>query len=261
MRFIVRVSVGLLVSCASIAQAGAAATASGSSTLDGTAWVLAALVGRQVLGSPVATLQFDAGRVSGTDGCNRFDGSYSATGPSFEVAPQLASTQMACPPEVEAKARAFIEVLVAARAWRIDGARLLLLSADGTTLATLAVQSLLLMGTSWHATGINNGRQAVESIVNGTLVTLSFGGEGDASGSGGCNHYSGHYDVAGSRISIGNIAVTTMACAEPPGVMEQEQAFLKALAAATAVRFEGERLDLRMPDGALAASFVRAPGG
>jgi heat shock protein HslJ len=261
MRFIFRVSVGLLVCGSLVAQAGTAATATDSSTLDGTAWVLAALVGRQVTGSPVATLQFDAGRVSGSDGCNRFGGSYSVTGSAFEVSPQLASTQMACPPEVGAKARAFIEALLGARAWRVDGARLLLLSADGTTLATLAAQSLLLMGTSWHATGINNGRQAVESIVNGTLVTLSFGGEGDASGSGGCNHYSGHYEVAGSRISIGNIAVTAMACADPPGVMEQEQAFLRALAAATTVRFEGDRLDLRTPEGALAASFLRAPGG
>ena len=43
--------------------------------------------------------------------------------------------------------------------------------------------------------------------------------------------------------------------------MEQEQAFLKALATARSARFEGDRLELRTEDGALAASFTRAAGG
>jgi heat shock protein HslJ len=229
-------------------------------SLDGTAWVLASLVGRAVTGSPAVTLQFEDGRLSGTDGCNRFNGSYSATDSAFEVPPQIASTRMACPPEVEAQARAFLAALTGAKAYRVQGARLELFSADGATLATLDVQPLVLAGTSWRATGINNGRQAVVSLVNGTTVTLSFGADGDASGLGGCNRYSGHYEATGSRISIGGIAVTAMACAEPPGVMEQERAFLKALGTASSVRFEGDRLELRTAEGALAAGFVRAPG-
>jgi len=229
--------------------------------LDGSAWAMAAIAGRQVPGSPTATLQFEKGRLSGTDGCNRYAGSYSATGSAFEVSPQLASTRMACPEEVANEAEAYIAALSAARHYRIDGARLMLLSSDGATLATLAAQSLLIEGTSWTATGINNGWQAVQSVVNGTTVTLSFGAGGDASGSAGCNHYSGRYEASGSSISIGDIAVTAMNCAEPEGVMEQEQAYLKALATAKSVRFEGDRLELRSEDGALAASFTRAAGG
>jgi heat shock protein HslJ len=254
-------SVGLVLCGTLLALPATGATAVGERSLDGTAWVLAALAGRQVPGDSTVTLQFDGNRMSGSDGCNRFSGSYSATDTAFEVSSQLASTQMACAEETETEARAFLAALAGAKRYRLDGARLLLLSADGATLATMAAQSLLLMGTSWRATGINNGREAVESVLSDTLVTLSFGGEGDASGSGGCNHYSGHFEATGSRISIGKIAVTAMACADPPGVMEQEQAFLKALAAATTVRFEGQRLELRTSDGALAASFVRAPGG
>jgi heat shock protein HslJ len=219
------------------------------------------LEGRETPASPTATLLFADGRVSGSDGCNRFSGGYSATTSALDISPQLASTRMACAPDVDALAQAYLAALAGAKTYRVEGARLAVLSDDGVTLATLAAQSLLLVGTSWRATGINNGRQAVQSVVNGTSVTLSFGANGDASGSSGCNHYSGHFEAKGSRISFGQIAVTAMACVDPPGVMEQEQAYLKALAAASSVRFEGDRLELRTEDGALAAGFVRATGG
>ncbi len=259
MSILVRASVGFVTCCALLVPLAAAATA--PDALDGTGWVLAAIAGRQAPAGSTATLQFASGRLSGSDGCNRLAGSYSATGSAFEVLPPLASTQMACPEPVATEARAFTAALEAARGYRIDGALLQLMSADGTTLLTLAAQSLLLEGTSWNATGINNGRQAVQGVVSGTTVTLSFGAEGDASGSAGCNHYSGRYEASGSSISIDGIAVTSMNCAAPEGVMEQEQAYLKALATAKSVRFEGDRLELRTEDGALAVSFRRAAGG
>jgi heat shock protein HslJ len=261
MRLMVRRATGLVALGIALASASGVAAAPGERPLDGTAWVLASLVGRAVTGSPAVTLQLEGGRLSGTDGCNRFSAGYSATGSELAVSPQIASTQMACPPEVEAKARAFLAALTGAKRYRVHGARLELLAEDGTTLAALDAQSLLLTGTSWRATGINNGRQAVQSVVNGTSVTLSFGADGDASGLGGCNHYSGHYEATGSHITIDRIAVTAMACADPPGVMEQEQAYLKALGTVSTVRFEGNRLELRTADGALAVGFERAPGG
>lgn len=261
MRFLPRGMIGLAACCALPASLLAAATAPGANPLDDTAWVLAAIAGRHVSGGSTVTLQFEQGRLSGTDGCNRYSGAYSATGSAFEVSPQLASTRMACPEPAATQAQAFIAGLSAAKRYRVDGARLLLLSSEGTALLTLAAQSLLLEGTSWQATGINNGRQAVQSIAKDTTVTLSFGADGDASGSAGCNHYSGRYAASGSSISIGQIAVTSMNCAAPEGVMEQEQAYLKALAGAGSVRYEGDRLELRTEDGALAASFMRADGG
>jgi heat shock protein HslJ len=254
-------AIGILTLGVVLAAGSGAAAGSGGSPLDGTAWVLAGLEGHAVPGSPTVTLQFEGGRLSGTDGCNRFSAGYSATASAFEVSPQVASTKMACPPEVEAQARAYLAALTGAKRYRVQGARLELLADDGATLAALAAQSLVLRGTSWHATGINNGRQAVVSIVNGTTVTLSFGAEGDASGLSGCNHYSGHYEATGSHVTIDRIAVTEMSCADPPGVMEQEQAYLKALGTVSTARFEGNRLELRTADGALAVGFARAAGG
>lgn len=261
MKLLVRGVIGLMVFAAVPASAGWVETMSGQGPLDGTDWVLSKLDGFDAPGNPTPTLQFTGGRVSGSDGCNRFGGGYSATATAFAITSPLVSTQMACPPEVEAQARAFLAALTGAKGHRVEGTLLTLLSADGTTLATFAAQSKVLAGTSWRATGINNGRQAVASVVNGTSVTLSFGADGDVSGAGGCNRYVGRYEATGSRISIDKLAVTAMACANPPGVMEQEQAYLKALGSASTVRFEGDRLELRTSEGALAVSFERAGGG
>ncbi len=121
--------------------------------------------------------------------------------------------------------------------------------------ATAAPDTGPLDGSAWALTAI-----ASRQVPGGATVTLQFA-DGRLSGSDGCNRYSGRYEASGSSISIGGIAVTDMNCASPEGVMEQEQAYLKALATAKSVRFEGDRLELRAEDGALAASFMRAAGG
>lgn len=51
-------------------------------------------------------------------------------------------------------------------------------------------------------------------------------------------------------------AVTHMICAGE-ALMEQEQAFLKALSTVAAARHEGNRLELRTAEGALAVTLVR----
>lgn len=68
--------------------------------------------------------------------------------------------------------------------------------------------------------------------------------EDQISGSTGCNTYFGTYEVSGDELSIGAIAVTEMWCMEPEDVMDQEQAFLAALASVTSYRLAGERLEL-----------------
>lgn len=247
----------LIVLLASIATT---AMATGTLPLDGTAWVLKSAAGKPVVSGVVATLQFSAGRVSGSDGCNRYSGTYKATADELHVAPDLATTRMACPGIVDEQARAYVAALTGAQRWRVQGERLELLSSDGKVLATLVAQSLPLAGSSWHATGINNGKQAVVSVLAGSTVTLSFGANGEASGSSGCNHYAGRYETRDSGISFGKLAVTAMACADP-AVMEQEQNYFRALATASTLRMEGDRLEFRTADGALAVSFVRATGG
>ena len=225
--------------------------------LDGTAWVLSALPGRTLVTEVNATLHFDTGRAVGTDGCNRYAVPYSVTGSSVRFEAAGVSTQMACPPDVMQQASAFMSSLTDARRYRLVGGELQLLAADGTPLAILAPQPQELAGTSWRVDSYNNGAQAVVSVLNDTTLTLAFSGDGKASGSAGCNSYFGAYALSGSTLKFGPLATTRKMCAEPQRVMEQEQQFLKALGTVATAKQEGDRLELRTADGALALSLAR----
>jgi heat shock protein HslJ len=227
-------------------------------SLDGTAWVLSDLPGRTLLAGQPATLQFQAGKAMGADGCNRYTAPYTSKGGALEVSPG-AMTRMACPEDRMQQADAFMAALTGAKRYRVGSGKLELLGADGAVLATLAKQLRELAGTSWKATGINNGKGGVVSVASGSTVSMTFGTDGRASGSAGCNSFTASYTADGSSLRFGPAAVTRKMCADGK-VMEQEAAFLKALETVTTSRVEADKLELRTADGALAAAFVRDAG-
>jgi heat shock protein HslJ len=104
-------------------------------------------------------------------------------------------------------------------------------------------------------TGYNNGKQAVTGALEGTTLTAEFGKDGTLGGNSGCNTYSGGYKVNGDQITIGPLASTMMACSDPAGVMDQEAQYLAALQSAATYQIEGNVLQLRTKDDALAAIF------
>ena len=248
---------GAVFLAGSLSGCGTMAEPVDATGLDGTAWVLSGLSGRVPVAPAIPTLQFAGGLVSGSDGCNRYSGPYTVTGTALRIGPSLAATQMACPPDVATQARAYLSVLRSADSHRIADGRLELLAADGQVLATFAVQSRSLAGTAWRITGINNGKGGVVSVLPDTTVTLSFSADGRASGSAGCNDYTGAYRAEGSTLAFAQAAATRKMCMQPAGVMDQEQRFLNALVTVATARVEGERLELRTAAGALAVSAVR----
>lgn len=250
-RFALLAVTGLLTACATMSDPPPAPP------LEGTRWRLTDLRGQASAEGPAPTLQFEGTRVSGSDGCNRYTGSYTRSGDDIQLGPGLASTRMACPAPLQARADAFARALGDTRRYRIQTAstsdRLELLGADGAVIALFTVQSQALPGTRWEVTGINDGRQAVVSVQTGTRVTLAFDGQGRLSGSAGCNRFTARFEAGPGTVRIEAPAATRMTCAEP-GVMAQEQAFLRALEAARTVRIEGDGLELRDADGALQVS-------
>lgn len=96
--------------------------------LAGADWVLAGAAGRQA-----PYLRFDAGRVAGLGGCNRFGGRYDLQGDKISFSPLMA-TRMACQPEVMAAEQAFFDMLGKVRAMKLDGEALELLDGDGKVL-------------------------------------------------------------------------------------------------------------------------------
>jgi heat shock protein HslJ len=77
-------------------------------------------------------------------------------------------------------------------------------------------------------------------VVDMVQTTIVFDGEGRASGSGGCNRYTGGYTFEDGQLSFGPIAGTKMMC--PEAVMDQEDRFLSALGAVEWVAVDGPSL-------------------
>lgn len=232
-------------------------TETAAPNLAGTAWILSSLHGTSLVAGSTVTLRFEDVRVQGSDGCNRYSAPYTATGSTLEVGPAIASTRMACAQPLMDQAEVFMRALAQARAYRIQSGQLELLTADGKVLASHAPEPQALAGTSWRVTGYNNGREAVVSVIAGTIVTMTFSTDGKVSGSTGCNRYTAPYVSEGPKLTLGAIAATRRKCTLPEGVMEQERQFLKALEAVTSAGVDGDRLELRTAMEQLAATLTR----
>lgn len=219
--------------------------------LDGSAWVLSSLPGRSLVPDVTPTARFEAGQITGTDGCNRYSMPFTAKGSTIEIGPLGPSTSMACPERTMEQAAIFKKALLDARSFRHGTGMLDLLDSNGEVVATLTAQAESLAGTSWNVTNINNGRQAVVSIVPGSTVTMVFDTEGRVSGTTGCNQFTASYSVDGNNLQFSSAATTRRACADP-GVDEQEKAFLHAFESVRTMHIEGDLLVLRQEDGAMA---------
>ncbi len=253
----------LLAGCAGPKAASPGGAASGGKAgqtlvgLEGTPWVLEQLPGRPTLVGERPTARFASGQVSGTDGCNRYAAPFTATGSNLTIGANGAMTQMACPPEVMAQAEAFMAALRGARQYRIADGRLELLSPAGTVLVAMTAQSTSVVGT-WDVIAYNNGRQAVVGVLEQAHIDVTFSAEHTVTGSAGCNRFNASFEADGSTMRIGPASATRRAC---PGeeVMAQETAFLKALQSVATMRLEGDTLELRTADDALALMLRRAP--
>lgn len=227
-----------------------------ASGLDGSAWTMALPTGAAGNLETLPTLRFDAGRISGSDGCNRFSGSYTSAPGQLQFGSERIGTRMACPAEDGAQmARAVDGALSATRGYRIDAGKLVLLDAAGAPLMRFDAQTTALAGTAWNVNSVNNGNEAVVSPLNGTMLMLAFGHNNKLMGFGGCNNFSGPYRSEGDALSIGEMFNTRLACEQPEGVMAQEAQFLRALATVTTVQREGHRVELRTASGALAVAL------
>lgn len=228
--------------------------------LAGTGWLLDTLNGSPVLAEAAVTLNFGAdGALSGSDGCNQYNTTYTVSGSSLTIAQPIATTRMACPDPVMQQGSAYLEALGSAASYDLKSGKLSLADSGGTTLATFSAQSADLAGTSWDVISYNNGQQAVVSVMAASQLTADFGLDGDLTGFAGCNDYNASYVTSGTDgLQFGPVASTRKFCDQPAGVVDQETQYLAALSTAATYRIDAGKLELRTADGAIAASFAKA---
>jgi heat shock protein HslJ len=241
--------------------AGSDSVGSSGSSLAGTLWELAEFApeqGTELVAVPdgvSATISFSEDQVSGSGGCNQFTGSYTTDGSSISIGP-LATTLMGCLPEVAVVEAAYLMRLDEVTTYAIvEGT--LTLSDDAGTVVLSYTESvpLPLEGTTWLATGINNGTGGVTSLIEGTTATAVFTDDATVSGEAGCNTFSGGFELDGEAITIGPLATTRMACADAD-LATQEANYLAALERVTTWTITRDRLELRDESGALQVSYA-----
>jgi heat shock protein HslJ len=191
------------------------------------------------------TAKFAAGQLSGNNGCNNYNATYTIDGSKLTIAPG-ASTMMACQDPQAQVEQAYMAALPLVTTFATAEGGLTLTYGNGQALVYKAGPSGL-SGTSWEVTGYNNGKEAVVSLVTGSTISLDFV-DGTVSGKA-CNNYNGAFTEDGTALTIGPLATTRMMCPEA-GVMDQETAYLAALQAATVFSLDGSVLTLRDAKGA-----------
>ena len=226
------------------------ATPAPAPTIEGSTWKLVGLPGQDsaALGGlkrPV-TARFEAGRIAGFSGCNRFMGGYTVDRDKLVIG-KLAGTMMACPGPEMALECAFQRALAGTVRYAISDDTLTLTPESGAPLVFRMAPEPRLEGVIWEVTGFNNGRQAVVGTLSGTKLTLAFQ-EGVVHGQAGCNTFRATFKRDGNRLVIGPTAATRMACAGD-GVMQQEREFLAALETATLWTVQDGMLDMHRADG------------
>jgi len=95
------------------------------------------------------------------------------------------------------------------------------------------------------------------SVLPGSTSTALFQAN-HVTGIAGCNNYSADYQVDGNELSFGPVATTRKACPDPPGLMQQENAFLTALSLVTSYELDGDSLEMFNSQGDILLTFTRA---
>lgn len=111
-----------------------------------------------------------------------------------------------------------------------------------------------LADTEWMLTSFGVGGVG-NPLIAGTTITLKFGSDGRARGSGGCNSFGGNYSVSGNTISFSPVISTRRACINAE-MNQQEQRFLSALQSAETFRLSGNSLVIFHDDGRNRLLFI-----
>ena len=98
-----------------------------------------------------------------------------------------------------------------------------------------------LLGTLWVLTSIK-GKPAPVNVTPRAAHLQLDGNQQQASGSGGCNRYSGGYTLSGNKLRFGALAATKMACLNASGGLEPT--YFKALSETRRWRIHGSELEL-----------------
>jgi len=208
-----------------------------------------------------------AGLVLGWTGCNEYNAAYVANLTELKVNLPNLTNNTGCPPDFWEQEQQYFLGLNAASTYHILGNKLQIPYDEGRqalnfTAEVLPVESpsggplTSLNGTRWWLVMLGP-----RPVLPGTQTTAVFainddGKTGTISGNAGCNDYNA--PITGA-LQIGQPAMTKKYCPEPPGLMNQESAYLSALQTATSFTQVYNQLLISTRNGLLVFYHAPAP--
>lgn len=124
-----------------LAVVSVACGGSDAGALRNTAWELESLAGNAVLSGTMITIEFSDDQVSGSAGCNHYEGSYQARENSLSV-DNVFSTEMGClePTGILEQETAYLTALRVATTYQITADRLEMFDEAGAQVLVFVVQ-------------------------------------------------------------------------------------------------------------------------
>jgi heat shock protein HslJ len=220
--------------------------------LEGTHWRLNSLGAADNPQAPVPGADFTAlfvrqegvpsGAMVGSTGCNDYNATYVANLNEIKINLPSRTNNPGCAAGLPEQEQQYFLALNAATHYRILGDNLQIFYDEENVLSFTAFVPETTPPTTGPLTGLNGTRwwlisMANRAVIPGSQVTAEFsinpdGTTGTIFGFSGCNSYNAA--ILGV-FQIGPAASTKKFCAEPPGVMEQESAYLAMLPTANSV--------------------------
>ena len=222
----------------------------GSSTepvsLAGSEWFLVSLGGRPLAEGTYITLGFSELALQGSSGCNSYGADYRIVGSEMQLGLMNGTLELCLDPQgVNEQEKVYLDALRRTAAYRMDGDQLVFLKGTGEEILAYArwlsqpMDPADLVGTTWQLVAIDE-----DLPLEGTTITLSFDGENQLRGNGGCRGFSGRYEAEGDQFRLRLLTMTEMTCQKPLAVQVQEEQFTTHLEQATHYRLSGNTLEM-----------------
>ena len=116
--------------------------------------------------------------------------------------------------------------------------------------------SQVLDATSWRLNTYLDDQGQNSEVLAGSVINADFQAD-VVSGISGCNNYNGAYKVDKDKLTFGPMATTRQKCAEPLGIMQQEQAYLAALEKVVSYKVKGATLEMYDDRGKTLLTFIQ----
>lgn len=176
---------------------------------------------RALVPGTVIRISFNGNQVSVQAGCNTFGGTYNLDGDTL-VVEGGSMTEMGCDGPRHAQDQWVFDLMGSRPTLALRGDDLVITAGDTTIEMKdreVVEPDQALVGPTWVLTSIITG-DAVSSIPEEIIATVTFKEDGSLDISPGCNSGGGTYTVDGETITFSEIFLTRMACMGAAGQVE-----------------------------------------